>query len=120
MKITFDDESKKILMDKKQDNEVILLDLDDGVGMFSKVGMCSLDTSFRILLVEDSIDFHNDYSLEIDSNAGPVFVKKSSDYYFKDNITFKVKPSTTTLQMSDSSEMIDGSVGIEHIKKAEV
>lgn len=31
----------------------LLLDLDDGVGPYSKLGICSLDTSFRFLLVSD-------------------------------------------------------------------
>ena len=30
----------------------IILDLDDGVGEYSKMGVCSLDTSFRLLLLD--------------------------------------------------------------------
>ncbi|MGR3742428.1 iron-sulfur cluster biosynthesis family protein [Companilactobacillus sp. DQM5] len=120
MKVTFDNDAKKLIEQKTTENEVILIDLDDGVGMFSKVGMCSLDTSFRVLLVDKNIDFEKDYNVELESNIGPIFIKKSSDYYFKDDINFKVKKNTNTLQMSDTSEMLDGAVAIEHIKKDEV
>lgn len=120
MKITFDENAKAVLDRNKSENDAILLDLDDGVGMFSKVGQCSLDTSFRILLVDKTVDFQQDYSGVLDSNVGPVFVKPSSDYYLKDDITFKVKENSTVLQMSSPAELIDGRVGIEHIEKAEV
>ncbi|GKQ43244.1 hypothetical protein RD055328_11670 [Companilactobacillus sp. RD055328] len=120
IKITFDSEAAEILKNKKAANEAILLDLDDGVGMFSKVGQCSLDTSFRILLVEKDIDFKSDYSVEIDSNIDPIYIKASSDYIFTENITFRVRPNSQTLQMSSSAGLIDGTVNVEHIKKEEV
>lgn len=33
-------------------DDVLILDLDDGVGKYSKVGFCSLDTSFRLLVLD--------------------------------------------------------------------
>lgn len=115
MKITFDDNAKKILNKNLDASKSILLDLDDGVGMFSKQGFCSLNTSFRFLLVDNKIDFSNDYKIKISSNLGDVFVKESSDYFFEKDIRIKVKPNSNTLQMSNDAELIDGSVGIEII-----
>lgn len=117
MKIIFTDDAKEILNKKLTTNQSILLDLDDGVGMFSKQGFCSLNTSFRFLLVDNKIDFLKDYKIKIDSNLGDIHVKESSDYFFEGDIRIKVKPNSNTLQMSSDSELIDGSVGIEIINK---
>lgn len=117
MKITFTEDAKQILNKKLNTNQSILLDLDDGVGMFSKQGFCSLNTSFRFLIVDNKIDFLNDYKIKIDSNLGDIYVKESSDYFFEKDIRIKVKPNSNTLQMSNDLELIDGSVGIEIINE---
>ena len=48
-----------------------LLDLDDGVGPYSKLGICSLDTSFRFLLVSDT-EVPAPYTSTLASAVGPI------------------------------------------------
>lgn len=56
------------------DNEQLILDFDDGVGVYSKVGVCSLDVSFRFLVVDkQAVDAIYDETL--DSPLGPVLIK---------------------------------------------
>lgn len=47
----------------------ILLDLDDGVGMYSKMGSCALNISFRLLILDKDQDY-SDYTVNVESPIG--------------------------------------------------
>lgn len=52
----------------------LILDFDDGVGRYSKVGVCSLDVSFRLLIVaDDTLD--SVYDTTLDSPMGEIWIK---------------------------------------------
>lgn len=52
----------------------LILDFDDGVGRYSKVGVCSLDVSFRLLIVaDDTLD--SVYDTTLDSPLGKIWIK---------------------------------------------
>ncbi|GAX05298.1 hypothetical protein IWT25_00602 [Secundilactobacillus pentosiphilus] len=61
-------------------NEQLILDFDDGVGAYSKVGVCSLDVSFRFLVVDQqAVDAIYDETLA--SPLGPVLIKGYADNF---------------------------------------
>lgn len=62
------------------DNDQLVLDFDDGVGAYSKVGVCSLDVSFRFLIVDkNSVDAV--YDTKVASPLGDVLVKGYADNF---------------------------------------
>ena len=61
-------------------NAVILLDFDDGVGPFSKVGVCSLNQAFQLVVAPKEADLH-DYDQVLETNLGKVYYKGYSDMY---------------------------------------
>ncbi|GAW98800.1 iron-sulfur cluster biosynthesis family protein [Secundilactobacillus mixtipabuli] len=62
------------------DSDQLVLDFDDGVGAYSKVGVCSLDVSFRFLIVnKQGIDAV--YDQTIASPLGDVRIKGYADNY---------------------------------------
>ena len=56
------------------------LDFDDGVGPFSKVGVCSLNQAFQLVIVDKTEDIH-DYNEKITTELGDVYYKGYSDMY---------------------------------------
>ncbi len=65
------------------DSDQLILDFDDGVGAYSKVGVCSLDVSFRFLVVNpQNVDAIYDKS--ITSPLGPVLIKGYADNYLNE------------------------------------
>lgn len=58
----------------------LVLDLDDGVGNYSIVGNCSLDTSFQLLVVADS-EMDPTYNQTVTSPLGDVLIKDYTATY---------------------------------------
>lgn len=71
LKIT--EQAQERLQKYIDEGATVILDLDDGVGEYSKMGVCSLDTSFRLLLLAKE-QRKNDYKLQLDSDIGDVFI----------------------------------------------
>ena len=99
---------------KKQlnfDNK-ILLSLDDGVGPFSKVGICSLEISFDIIEVgEDTVT--PDYDQQLNTNLGIWWYKGYSKNYLDENLKLILKGNQ--LVLSGNSGIIDSNVQLEKL-----
>ena len=52
MYLKISEKAQERLQKYTDEGATIILDLDDGVGKYSKMGVCSLDTSFRLLLLD--------------------------------------------------------------------
>ena len=75
MKLTITDEAATKLRPFFGDpNAIVLLDFDDGVGPFSKVGVCSLNQAFQLVIVDKDEDIH-DYNEKIVTELGDVYYK---------------------------------------------
>ncbi|MFC6253954.1 iron-sulfur cluster biosynthesis family protein [Secundilactobacillus hailunensis] len=61
-------------------NDRLILDFDDGVGAYSEVGVCSLDVSFRFLVV-DQQKIDTVYDETLDSALGDVHIKGYADNF---------------------------------------
>ncbi|WP_226789470.1 iron-sulfur cluster biosynthesis family protein [Latilactobacillus graminis] len=101
---------------KMTSGQKILLDLDDGVGPFSNVGYCSLDTSFRLLLVPADADI-KDYPGEFESNLGPVYYKDYAASYFDEHEILDINDKNQMLTLSNHSGLVDGHISIVVFEK---
>lgn len=93
------------------EHALLLLDLDDGVGPFSQLGVCSLDTSFRILIVQKDSDL-KDYSLHLDSTIGPIYIKEYTNNYFNERPIMDLNPRFQNLMLKSATGIIDNNVEI--------
>ncbi|OTN89458.1 hypothetical protein A5819_001950 [Enterococcus sp. 7E2_DIV0204] len=94
---------------------VIILDLDDGVGRYSKMGVCSLDTSFRLLLL-DQLQDKSDFNLSLDSDIGSVYIKDYSKRYLDEEMTLEVDPRLQVFKLKSLSGVLDGNVPIVDLR----
>ncbi|MBL1228888.1 iron-sulfur cluster biosynthesis family protein [Enterococcus sp. BWB1-3] len=93
----------------------ILLDMNDGVGEYSKVGICSLDTSFRFLII-DKDQSKKDYDTVIDSTIGEIPVKEYSKRYLDEEMTLELDKRLQVLKLNSSSGLLDGHVEIMDLR----
>jgi uncharacterized protein YqkB len=115
MYLTISDEAKAKLDPYVQSQATIILDLDDGVGNYSKMGVCSLDTSFRLLILakEQSKD---DYNLTLDSDLGAIYIKDYSQSYMDEQMTLTVDPRLQVFQLHGPSGVLDAQVPIVDLR----
>ncbi|WP_086315633.1 hypothetical protein A5821_003133 [Enterococcus sp. 7F3_DIV0205] len=98
-----------------ENKSVIILDLDDGVGKYSKMGVCSLDTSFRILIL-DQLQEKTDFGLVLDSDIGAIYIKDYSKRYLDEEMTLEVDPRLQVLKLKSPSGTLDGNVPIVDLR----
>ncbi|MHA8110285.1 iron-sulfur cluster biosynthesis family protein [Lactobacillaceae bacterium Melli_B4] len=110
MKMVITDAAKAKIEQIAGSNTKLLLSLDDGVGPFSDVGSCSVDTAFDLVVVDADMETP-DYDKEIDSNMGPVYYKGYSGQYIDDpGLTLDVQ--FNQLVLKNDSGLIDSGVAI--------
>lgn len=74
MKLTFTPQALQRLQKYLQPDSKLILDFDDGVGPFSKLGNCSLDANFKLIIVNQDASLP-DFNAQLDSNLRPVWYK---------------------------------------------
>lgn len=103
MKLTItDDAANKLRPFFEDQNALVLLDFDDGVGPFSKVGVCSLNQAFQLVIVDKTEDIH-DYNEKITTELGDVYYKGYSDMYLDQVMQLKLNPQNMTLRLVGNS-----------------
>ncbi|MGK0550936.1 iron-sulfur cluster biosynthesis family protein [Enterococcus faecalis] len=115
MYLTISNDAKAKLTPYLQDQAVLILDLDDGVGAYSKMGVCSLDTSFRMLILTAE-QGKTDYEQKVDSDLGAVYIKEYSKRYLDEEMTLSVDPRLQVLRLSAPSGVLDGNVPIVDLR----
>lgn len=98
-----------------QEGAILILDLDDGVGKYSKMGVCSLDTSFRLLLL-DKTQEKADFPLAIDSDMGAVFIKNYSKMYMDEMMTLTLDPRLNVFKLESPSGTLDNYVPLVDLR----
>ncbi|WP_165003908.1 MULTISPECIES: iron-sulfur cluster biosynthesis family protein [unclassified Enterococcus] len=93
----------------------VILDLDDGVGEFSKMGVCSLDTSFRLLLL-DKKQGKKDYQLSLDSDIGEIYIKDYSKMYMDESMTLTLDPRLGVFRLESPSGSLDSHVQLVDLR----
>jgi uncharacterized protein YqkB len=93
-----------------------LLDLDDGVGPYSKLGICSLDTSFRLLLVSDK-EIPAPYTVSLSSAVGPIYIKDYTVNYFDQNPKLSLNERFQSIILETESGVVDRNVELIDLRK---
>lgn len=109
MFLKISDEAQVKLLPFLESDAVVILDLDDGVGKYSKMGVCSLDTSFRLLILNRLQD-RSDFDLTLDSTIGEIFIKDYSKRYLDEAMMLEIDPRLQTFKLKIPSGVLDGNV----------
>ena len=89
-----------------ENNAGIILALDDGVGKYSKMGVCSLDIGFRLLIL-DQLQKISDFSLILDSDVGAVYIKDYSKRYLDEEMILEVDSRLQVFKLKSPSGILD-------------
>ena len=85
------------------------------VGKYSKMGVCSLDTSFRLLLLNKKQE-KTDYPLTINSDMGEVFIKDYSKMYMDEEMTLTLDPRLNVFKLESPSGTLDNYVPLVDLR----
>lgn len=102
MKITFTPAAIKYLDRYQPTEHKLMLDYDDGVGPFSKLGNCSMEDSFKLLFVDPDLAV-TDFNAVMDSNLGPIYYKDYTQPQFDDEMKVDFNPKYFLLPLSGPS-----------------
>jgi uncharacterized protein YqkB len=95
--------------------QVLLLDFDDGVGALSRVGTCTLASVFRVLLADKQLDLH-DYNERLNSDLGDFYLKGYTKMFMDDQMKLDVNPKTQILKLTgDNSGVLTAAVLLETV-----
>ena len=113
LKIT---EAARVKLDEYvNEGAVLILDMDDGVGAYSKVGFCSLDTSFRLLILDKSQN-RKDYQMALDSDMGVVYIKDYSKMYLDEAMSLDIDPRLGMFKLLGPSGVLDPHVQLVDLR----
>lgn len=116
MFLKLSENAQEKLMPFIKNEEVLVLDLDDGVGKYSNMGICSLDTSFRLLVLTRLQD-RSDFDLIINSTIGNIFIKEYSKRYLDEEMILEIDPRLQTFKLKSSSGILDGNVPLVDLRQ---
>ncbi|EHO54200.1 hypothetical protein HMPREF9104_00189 [Lentilactobacillus kisonensis F0435] len=112
MKLTITDSALDQLRKAFSGDQKLLLSLDDGVGPFSKVGVCSLDTSYDVIAVDKDAKVP-DYESRLTTNAGDWYYKGYSKRYLDDDM--KLDYTNNRFKLSGDGGILDGNVDLKDL-----
>ncbi|WP_155286847.1 iron-sulfur cluster biosynthesis family protein [Lacticaseibacillus zhaodongensis] len=93
----------------------LVLDLDDGVGPFSSLGSCALNTHFNVVAAPaDKVGA--DFNQELDSEVGPIYIKDYSTDYFGNQPKISLGMGNA-FSISDETGLLDSTVGTVEIQE---
>ncbi|EOL49361.1 iron-sulfur cluster biosynthesis family protein [Enterococcus caccae] len=115
MFLKISDEAQLKLTPYLESKAVLILDLDDGVGKYSRMGVCSLDTSFRLLIL-DQLQDTSDFDLTLDSDIGAVYIKDYSKRYLDEEMTLEVDQRLQVFKLKSPSGVLDGNVPLVDLR----
>ncbi|AKX85357.1 hypothetical protein H318_13134 [Enterococcus durans IPLA 655] len=115
MYLKISEKAQERLQKYTDEGATIILDLDDGVGKYSKMGVCSLDTSFRLLLLDKKQE-KNDYPLTVDSDIGEVYIKDYSKMYMDEAMTLTLDPRLGVFKLESPSGTLDSHVQLVDLR----
>ncbi|NVY96433.1 iron-sulfur cluster biosynthesis family protein [Lactobacillus sp. DCY120] len=113
VQINFQPEVVAKLEQKDLSKYHILLDLEDGTAFDERHALsCSFDVNFRLLLVPKEVSLP-DFYLMVDSNLGPIGVKKNSQMYLDSNLKLTQKAGSSAIILQNDSGIIDSNVPVK-------
>ncbi|GAA2970805.1 iron-sulfur cluster biosynthesis family protein [Lentilactobacillus parakefiri] len=114
MKLTITDEALAQLKKAFPTESKLLLSFDDGVGPFSKVGVCSLDTSYDVIAVNKDAEVP-DYDTKLAANVGDWYYKGYSKTYLDNDMKLDYRNHQVVL--SGESGILDSNIELKDLTK---
>jgi uncharacterized protein YqkB len=114
MKLTITNEAIQQLKKVFPANSRLLLSFDDGVGPFSKVGICSLDTSYDVIGVDKDAKTP-DYDTKLEANFGDWAFKGYSKIYLDQDMKLDYKNNRIVL--SSEAGIMDSNIELKDLTK---
>mgnify|MGYP005798089599 FL=1 len=113
MQLTFFPQAQQRLQKYIKPTSKLILDFDDGVGPFSKLGNCSLDANFKLIIVSQSVNLP-DFNAQLTSNLGPVWYKDYTASQLDEKMEVRFNQTYFTMPlvseqrtMTDNLELLD-------------
>ena len=113
MKLTFTPQAQQRLQKYLQPDSKLILDFDDGVGPFSKLGNCSLDANFKLIIVSKDAKLP-DFNAQLDSILGPIWYKDYTASQLDEKMEVRFNQTYFTMPlvseqrtMTDNLEFLD-------------
>ncbi|MGX7328860.1 iron-sulfur cluster biosynthesis family protein [Enterococcus bulliens] len=122
LKLDIQPEVAAKILAKKQENERILLDNEDGRGPFVDHAIsCQLNPSFQLFLVDDSYTDEElkDYSLTVETAVGPVSFKESATRLLDQENRLVIEPTYGRIQLKSDGGILASDVKLVTRSKAE-
>lgn len=98
MELFFTPAAQARLSKALNDNTKLILDFDDGVGPFSALGNCSLDTHFTLIAVNADQDYP-DFDAKMTSNLGPIWYKSYTSPQFDEHMEVRFNKNFFTMPL---------------------
>ncbi|KRK86210.1 iron-sulfur cluster biosynthesis family protein [Lentilactobacillus sunkii] len=114
MKLTITNEAIQQLKKAFPADSRLLLSFDDGVGPFSKVGICSLDTSYDVIAVDQDAKTP-DYNTQLEANFGDWAFKGYSKIYLDQDMKLDYKNNRIVL--SSEAGIMDSNIELKDLTK---
>lgn len=116
MHLTFTDAAQNRLQNYISPDKKMILDYDDGVGPFSALGNCSLDTNFKLLFVDPQKDLP-DFDEHFESNLGPIYYKGYTKPQYADEMTIDFNSHVFTLPLKSPQGLLTDDIEVHDLTK---
>lgn len=97
----------------------IILDFDDGVGPFSKLGNCSLDVNYKLIFVEQDEQVP-DFNAHFASNLGPIYYKDFDEPQYDEHMTIDFNPRYFTLPLKSDYRLLTDNVEVMRVSHVDL
>lgn len=97
----------------------MILDFDDGVGPFSKLGNCSLDVNYKLIFV-DKDEQLPDFNARFAPNLGPIYYKDFDAPQYDEHMIIDFNPRYFTLPLKSDYRLLTDNVEVLRVSHVEL
>lgn len=120
MDLTFTTEAQERLQKYLQGKDYrMILDFDDGVGPFSKLGNCSLDVNYKLVFVDPDEELP-DFNAHFESNLGPINYKDFDKPQYDEHMTIDFNPRYFTLPLKSDQRLLTDNVEVLRVSHTDL
>jgi len=105
MKLTITPEALKQINKIMTPSDVLVLDVDDGSGEFSKSYLKHLE--YQLLIVDQKL-LPAEFNQTLISNIGPVYFSKDTEWFLYQNMKIEFKSNSSTFRLWSTTGLLGG------------
>jgi len=110
MKLTFDEKTILKVNAIKDSNDVLVLNMDDGVGEFSHI-LTENGLKYNLLIVKSDLLKKDSYG-HFDSSLGTVYFDKDTELFLDNEMQIRFNPRTATYQLVSTNALLEPNLPI--------